>query len=59
MEETPKFNRRCSMVVIGLILLILGLVFAVHSLFVLGLVLLLVGLVFNFIPMGGSRRRYW
>lgn len=47
------------MVVIGLILLVLGLLFAVHVLFVIGLLLLLVGLVLNFVPVGGTRRRYW
>lgn len=47
------------MVVLGLILLIIGLIAAVHVLFVIGLLLLLVGLVLNFVPIGGTRRRYW
>lgn len=47
------------MVVLGLILLIIGLIAAVHVLFVLGVILLIVGLVLNFVPMGGTRRRYW
>ena len=52
------------MVMLGLILLIVGLVAAVHVLFVIGLILLLVGLVLNFAPgpwvgTAGSRRRYW
>lgn len=47
------------MVVLGLILLILGLIFSVHILFILGLVLLIVGLVLNFVPIGGTRRRYY
>jgi hypothetical protein len=45
-------------VVLGLILLILGL-FLNHTLFVIGLVLLVVGLVLNFVPIGGTRRRYY
>lgn len=48
------------MVVVGLVLLILGLLVAgAHVLFTIGLVLLLVGLVLNFVPLGGSRRRFW
>lgn len=47
------------MIVLGLILLLIGLVAAIHILFVLGLILLLVGLVLNFVPIGGSRRRWY
>lgn len=48
------------MIALGLILLILGLVFAgAHVLFTIGIILLLVGLVLNFVPMGGNRRRVW
>ena len=47
------------MVVLGLILLIIGLVAAIHILFVIGLILLIVGLVLNFVPIGGTRRRYY
>ena len=47
------------MIIVGLVLLLVGLLLAVHVLFVIGLVLLLVGLVLNVVPLGGSRRRFW
>jgi hypothetical protein len=47
------------MVVLGLILLLIGLLASIHILFVIGLVLLIVGLVLNFVPIGGTRRRYY
>lgn len=47
------------MVVLGLILLLIGLLASIHILFVIGLVLLIVGLVLNFVPMGGTRRRFY
>ncbi len=47
------------MVVLGLILLIIGLVAAIPVLVTIGVILLIVGLVLNFVPIGGSRRRYY
>jgi hypothetical protein len=47
------------MVVLGLILLLIGLLASIHILFVIGLILLIVGLVLNFVPVGGTRRRYY
>lgn len=47
------------MVVLGLILLIVGLVAAIPVLVTIGAILLIVGLVLNFVPIGGSRRRYY
>lgn len=47
------------MVVLGLILLILGLLFGISILFWIGLILLVVGLVMNFVPVGGSTRRWY
>jgi hypothetical protein len=47
------------MVVLGLILLLIGLLAGINILFVIGLVLLIVGLVLNFVPVGGTRRRYY
>lgn len=47
------------MVVLGLILLLIGLFASINILFVIGLVLLIVGLVLNFVPVGGTRRRYY
>jgi hypothetical protein len=57
-------RRRCGregdvMVVLGLILLILGLVAGMSILVTIGLILLVVGLVLNFVPVGGTRRRYY
>jgi len=46
------------MVILGLILLIIGL-FTVPALVWIGLVLIVVGLVLNFVPMGGTRRRFY
>jgi len=47
------------MVVLGLILLLIGLLIGPPLLTTLGFVLLLVGLVLNFVPIGGSRHRYY
>ena len=47
------------MVVLGLILLIVGLLVAsLHVLLYIGIILLVVGLILNFVPIGGTRRRY-
>ncbi len=46
------------MVILGLILLIIGL-FTVQALVWIGLILIVVGLVLNFVPIGGTRRRYY
>lgn len=47
------------MVVLGLILLIIGLVASISILVTIGAILLVVGLVLNFVPIGGTRRRYY
>jgi hypothetical protein len=47
------------MVILGLILLIIGLVASIGILTVIGAILLVVGLVLNFVPIGGTRRRYY
>lgn len=53
-------TKEIPVIALGLILMILGLLFAgAHVLFTIGIVLLLVGLVLNFVPMGGTRRRVW
>jgi membrane protein implicated in regulation of membrane protease activity len=46
-------------VILGAILLIIGLVASVQILVWLGIILLVVGLVLNFVPIGGTRRRYY
>lgn len=55
----PGGAKETDVVVLGLILLILGLVLPSHLLAVIGAVLLVVGLVLNFVPVGGTRRRYY
>jgi membrane protein implicated in regulation of membrane protease activity len=47
------------MIALGLILLVLGLLFGGGFLVTLGIILLLVGLVLNFVPIGGTTRRWW
>ena len=47
------------MVILGLILLILGLVLSIYWLWVIGLILIIVGLVLWFVPVGGTRHRYY
>jgi hypothetical protein len=47
------------MVVLGLVLLLIGLLAGIPLATTIGLVLLLVGLVLNFVPIGGTTRRYY
>jgi hypothetical protein len=47
------------MVVLGLILLIIGLVASIPVLTTIGVILLVVGLILNFVPIGGTRRRFY
>jgi hypothetical protein len=47
------------MIVLGIILLVIGLVAAIKILLYLGVVLLVVGLILNFVPIGGTRRRFY
>ena len=47
------------MVILGVILLIIGLIASLQILVWLGVILLIVGLVLNFVPIGGTRRRYY
>ncbi|HEU4811457.1 MAG TPA: hypothetical protein VFT00_04895 [Nocardioides sp.] len=47
------------MVVLGLILLIIGLVASIPILTTIGAILLVVGLILNFVPIGGTRRRFY
>jgi hypothetical protein len=48
-----------AMVILGLILLIIGLIANIGILTVIGAILLVVGLVLNFVPIGGTRRRWY
>jgi hypothetical protein len=47
------------MVILGLILLLIGLIAGVPLATTLGFILLLVGLVLNFVPIGGTTRRFY
>ena len=47
------------MVILGLILLIIGLIASIGILTIIGAILLVVGLILNFVPIGGTRRRYY
>lgn len=48
------------MVVLGLILLLVGLFVAgLKILVTIGIILIIVGLILNFVPMGGTRRRWY
>ena len=47
------------MVVLGLILLIIGLVASIPILTMIGIILIVVGLILNFVPIGGTRRRFY
>jgi hypothetical protein len=47
------------MVILGLILLIIGLIAGISILWIIGVILLIVGLILNFVPIGGTRRRYY
>lgn len=47
-------------IVLGIVLIVLGLLVAsLHVLFVIGIVLLVLGLILNFVPIGGTRRRFY
>jgi hypothetical protein len=48
-----------GMVILGLILLIIGLVAKISILTTIGAILLIVGLILNFVPIGGTRRRFY
>jgi len=47
------------MIALGLVLLLIGLLAGISALTTIGIVLVLVGLVLNFVPIGGSTRRFY
>jgi len=47
------------MIILGLILLVIGLIANISILTIIGAILLVVGLVLNFVPIGGTRRRFY
>ena len=48
-----------ALIILGLILLIIGLIASISILTIIGAILLVVGLVLNFVPIGGTRRRFY
>jgi uncharacterized membrane protein len=60
---SDQFHRQegvsTHMIILGLILLIIGLIFSISILWIIGLILLIVGLILNFVPIGGTRRRFY
>jgi hypothetical protein len=58
--DRPTAGQGDTMIVLGVILILLGLlVSSLHILFILGIILLVLGLILNFVPMGGTRRRFY
>jgi len=47
------------LIILGLILLIIGLIAHISILTIIGAILLVVGLILNFVPIGGTRRRFY
>jgi hypothetical protein len=48
------------MIILGIVLIILGLIVAsLKVLLWIGVILLIVGLVVNFVPIGGTKRRWY
>jgi hypothetical protein len=47
------------MVILGIILAIIGLIANLSILLWIGVILVIVGLVLNFVPIGGSTRRWY
>jgi hypothetical protein len=47
------------MVILGIVLALIGWIANISILLWIGVILIIVGLVLNFVPIGGSRRRYY
>lgn len=47
------------MISLGVILIIIGLVISMPTLWYIGIALVVIGLILNLIPIGGSTRRVW
>jgi hypothetical protein len=47
------------MVILGIILALIGWIASISIVLWIGVILIIVGLVLNFVPIGGSRRRYY
>ncbi|HYI58768.1 MAG TPA: hypothetical protein VEX66_11405, partial [Microlunatus sp.] len=58
-RDSPRRRETQSMIVLGLILLVIGLVASISILTTIGAILLVVGLILNLVPIGGTRRRVY
>jgi hypothetical protein len=47
------------MIILGIILALIGWIASISILLWIGVILVIVGLVLNFVPIGGSTRRYY
>ncbi|WP_299445131.1 hypothetical protein [uncultured Phycicoccus sp.] len=47
------------MVVLGIILAVIGLIASISILLWIGVALVIIGLVMNFVPIGGTTRRWY
>ncbi|WP_392544439.1 hypothetical protein [Oryzobacter telluris] len=47
------------MIVLGIILALIGWLASISVLLYIGVILIIVGLVLNFVPIGGTRRRWY
>lgn len=47
------------MVILGIILALIGWIASIQILLRIGVILIIVGLVLNFVPIGGSTRRWY
>jgi hypothetical protein len=48
-----------KMVILGIILALIGWIASISILLWIGVILIVVGLVLNFVPVGGSTRRWY
>jgi hypothetical protein len=47
------------MVILGIILILIGWLASISILLWIGVALVIVGLILNFVPIGGTQRRYY
>jgi hypothetical protein len=47
------------MVIVGIIMVVLGALLAIPILITLGIIAIIVGLILWFVPIGGTRRRWY
>jgi hypothetical protein len=57
--EAPRRKEDKQMVILGIILALIGWIASISILLWIGVILIIVGLVLNFVPIGGSTRRWY